>query len=479
MKPITRMNRRTVLRGALGVTFALPFLESLAPAKARAQAAVEDDTFAIFFRQANGVAGGGNTGELGAEPDRFWPTQFGALTEATMSGRAIGELVAHRDRLLVLKNVNMQDFPYGDGHARGCMQGLTARGPVVNNAGGNSEANGESIDHRIGRELNPKGRESLFMFAGQTGGWLNGPSISYRGANQRKTALHNPFNGYVTLFGQSTGNEQLEQQILARGRSVNDLVREQLASVMQMPRLSRFDKDRLQLHLDSIRDLEVDLACRYASDEEAALQGASPGFDSTNGDEVLETARLHMDVAVLAISCGLTRSVAIQVGSGNDGATRYRNLDTGALMENFHFLSHRRLSHDSSGGVIADSDRLHHMVDVQFARTFKHLLDRLASTQGPNGALIDRGVACWYNDNANGPPHGANDVPWVLAGSCAGFFRTGEYLEVNGGAGGSNHARLLNTIGSAVGLRKADGSFIDDFGDPSLPRAPLTDIMAG
>ena len=64
------------------------------------------------------------------------------------------------------------------------------------------------------------------------------------------------------------------------------------------------------------------------------------------------------------------------------------------------------------------------MVDVQFARTFKHLLDRLAGTPGPNGALIDRGVACWYNDNANGPPHGANDVPWVLAGSCAGFLKT-------------------------------------------------------
>ena len=47
-----------------------------------------------------------------------------------------------------------------------------------------------------------------------------------------------------------------------------------------------------------------------------------------------------------------------------------------STMENYHFLSHRRLSHDSSGGVIADSDRLHSMVDIQFARTFKHLLDR-------------------------------------------------------------------------------------------------------
>lgn len=473
------IHRRVVLKGLFGATLALPLLEGLAARKASAQAAVEDDTFAIFFRQANGVAQGGNTGELGAEPDRFWPTALGPLSAATMSGQAIGELLGYSDRLLAIRNVNMQDFPYGDGHARGCMQALTARGPVVDNVGGDSEAAGESLDHRIGRELNPKGRDSLFMFAGQTGGWLNGPSISYRGANQRRTALHNPFNGYVSLFGASTGDAVLEAEILARGRSVNDLVKEQLAALMATPRLSGADRLRLQLHLDSVRDLEVDLACRYATDEEAALEGASPGFDSTDGDEVLDTARLHMDVAVLAVSCGLTRAVTIQVGSGNDGATRYRNLDTGAQMENYHFLSHRRLSHDSSGGVIANSDLLHHFVDRQFAQTFKHLLDRLATTQGPNGALIDRGVACWYNDNQNGPPHGGNNVPWILAGSCAGFFRTGEYVAANNGAGGVNHARLLNTIGSAVGLRKSDGSYIDDFGDPSLPRAPLTDLLAG
>ena len=63
-----RINRRMVLRGACGVAFALPLLESFAPKRARAQSAVEDDTFAIFFRQANGCAQGGTTGELGPEP---------------------------------------------------------------------------------------------------------------------------------------------------------------------------------------------------------------------------------------------------------------------------------------------------------------------------------------------------------------------------------------------------------------------------
>ena len=40
------------------------------------------------------------------------------------------------------------------------------------------------------------------------------------------------------------------------------------------------------------------------------------------------------------------------VGSGNDGSTRYTNISTGQTMENYHYLSHRRLSHDSSGSVM-------------------------------------------------------------------------------------------------------------------------------
>jgi hypothetical protein len=479
-KPMT-VNRRMILKGMGGVALGIPFLGSVLPRAARAQSSSEapQGTYAIFFRQANGVAQQTNT-DLGSEPERFFPREFGALTTASMADRAVGELVDYRQKLLVLSNVNMQFFSWGDGHAAGCLQALTARGPVVPDRGGSSEAAGESIDHRIGRELNPEGRDSLFMFCGQAGGWLNGPSISYRSSGVRRTALHNPFNAYQTLVGAAGGlSPAAREQIAVRGRSVNDLVRDQLAALRSNPRLSAYDRDRLQLHLDSVRDIEVELGCRMSADEEAALEGAAPGFDSTNGDEVLETARLHMDIAVLAVSCGLTRSVAIQVGVGNDGNTRYRNLQTGQLMENYHFISHRRSSHDSSGGIIANSDLLHHFVDRHFARTFRHLLDRLSAQPGRNGGtLLDDGVSAWYNDNAKGPPHSITNVPWVLAGGCAGFFKQGQHLRVANGASGTNHSKLLNTIGSAVGVRNASGGFLDNFGDSSLPRGILDELRA-
>src|SRR5690606_7201219 len=119
-----------------------------------------------------------------------------------------------------------ENFAYGDGHARGALQCLTARGPVVEDVGGESEAAGESVDHRIGRQVNPEGKESLFFYAGSDGGWLGGPCISYRSANTRRSALHDPYNAYEALFGADSKLEgQAAIELAERSRSVNDLVR--------------------------------------------------------------------------------------------------------------------------------------------------------------------------------------------------------------------------------------------------------------
>ncbi len=193
---------------------------------------------------------------------------------------------------------------------------------------------------------------------------------------------------------------------------------------------------------------------------------------------MLETARLHMDVATLAIACGFTRSVALQVGSGNDGSTRYRDPDTGNLMENFHFLSHRRLSHGSDGALIPNSDVMHAKVDRQFAQTFRHLVDRLSAYELPDGnRLIDCGAAIWMNDLEAGPAHYFRGVPAIIAGSGAGLLKQGEMLEAGGGQS-PNLNRFHNTIASAAGVRKSNGDMFDDFGDPSHTGGLIDEILA-
>ncbi|MEE9384615.1 MAG: DUF1552 domain-containing protein [Nannocystaceae bacterium] len=472
-----KLTRRCCLVGG-GVTFALPLLESLLPRHASARGETADP-FAVFFRQANGVACALGGTAVGDEPERFWPREHGPLTPANVEGRAVGELETHLHRLLVVENVNMNRFDYGDGHARGALQGLTARGAVVAGVGGQSEAAGESIDHRIGADLNEGGRESLFMYAGRNSGWLGGACISYRAAGVRRAALHNPVNAYQVMMGL---NDAEMEQIIGRQRSVNDFVLAQMQDLLATKGLSADDRRRLELHRDSVRDLEGTLSCNFGGAELAEVQELGAVFDSEDGTQTLATARAHMHVAALAIACGYTRSAAIQVGSGNDGNTRYADPDTGELMgDNFHYISHRRQSHNSEGTVIPGSDLLHHKVDVQFARTFRYLLDRLEEYETPGGgSLLDAGVAIWYNDNGSGPGHASHNIPYVLAGGAGGFLKQGIHVRVEADAADRepNHSKMLNTLGSAAGVRKADGGYLDDFGDPLLSGGLLTEILA-
>ena len=468
-----KVSRRHVLRGLGGIALTLPLLESFERGRARAQS-ILDQRFAIFLRQANGVAAEQSSPLDGGitEPERFWPRDHGALTPESMMDRAVGELVDYRDRLLIVDHVNMQDFDYGDGHARGAMQGLTARGPVVAAVGGDSEADGESIDHRIGREMNPDGRDSLFMYAGTDGGWLGGPCISYRASNQRRAAYRNPKLAYDAMAGMDAATAEAAAMLATRRKSLNDLVRGQMQRLLKHPRLSTADRNRLDLHFSNIRDVELALSCNLDSAKQAELDGAASFFDSSNGDDVMKTLRLHMDVATLAVACGYTRSVALQVGNGNDGNNRYYAED-GSLMENYHYISHRRLSHDDTGALIAGSDLLHHQVDKTFGRAFKYLLDNLNAYQLPDGSnLLEQGVSVWYNDNANGPGHSSRRVPVIIAGSAGGYLKQGEFVDL--ATNSTNHSQVLNTIASAVGVKNASGGELDDFGDPSLPKGTLS-----
>jgi len=338
---------------------------------------------------------------------------------------------------------------------------------MADGAGGDAEAGGESIDHRIGRELNPDGRDSLFLYASSAGGWLGGPCISYRGPGQRRAALHNPEDVWSAVVGTIQDPGAGADIAAGRRKSVNDLLRGQIQSILAHPRIGAGDKRRLDLHLSTIRDVEMQLACQRDENIERSLDGIDQIYESNQGPNIWRVAQIHMDIAALAIACGYTRSVSLQIGSGNDGSSRFEDPDTGQLMENYHYVSHRRLSHDSNGAVIAGSDVMHHKVDRQFAQTFRHLLDRLAAYAMPDGqTLLDHGVAVWMNDNGNGPAHSVSNVPWILAGGANGFLKRGQYIDITGNAG--NHAKLLNTIGSAAGVRKTDGGYLDDFGDQSL-----------
>jgi hypothetical protein len=464
MKRTTKLDldRRRFLRGAGGLALALPALQAFTPRRA-AGAPVNKKIFTVFMCQANGVI-----------QERFWPTSTGELTTASMtadSGRAVSELRDHASKLGIVRGIN---FPFGNtvgcGHAAGCVQAITASRP--RGSSNRAQPSGESADVRIGREL---ARPPLTLYAGKKNGYLD-DAFSFEGAGTVKPGENNPWAAYgrfTGLNGMTTTQPAVVDKLVARRKSVNDLLRAELNELRARRELSTLDKQRLDSHFTSIRDLEMQmtgtLGPMTTNDLEPALRAING--QHTANDKMEEVVKLQLSLIALVFASDRARVATLQVGEGNDH-TEY--LINGQRAPKYHFVSHRVLSDGADGTGIANATELHHQIDRIHARYFKHLLDQLTAYKTADGRpLLDDSVAVWVNSNADGPPHGLANVPHIYAGSGGGFLKTG--LHVN--AGGVDSNRFLNTVISAS-VRKADGAPVDDFGDASKQKGLLAPILA-
>jgi hypothetical protein len=461
------LSRRHFLRGAGTVLVGLPMLDIFSrPGRVEAQAAAR--RFAVFIRQGNGVAQAGN-----GEPERFWPKALGALTSAQLKAetdRALIELADYANKLLVVKGTKFAFPGNGCGHSGGGNQVLTAAKVSTDPSGAKSLGMGESIDNRIAREINPEGREPLTLMTGPTEGYLP-VVLSYRGPKMLRGADNDPFVVYKRITGLSGMDSTTVSQIATRRKSVNDLVRGQLKDLLGRSDLSANDRTRLDLHLSSIRDVEVRMACTLPQMRQAELDGVNP-VDSKN---YIAVTQMHMDLVALSFACDYSRVATIQLGQGND-ATQFAipGFRNGELLPRYHQISHRIYSDGAEGDPIEGAQEMHHEIDKLHARLFKYLLDKLSAYSTPEGTLLDSGVAAWTNDLSHGVSHSYDNVPWVLAGGAGGFLKQGQYID----AGKVTHNKLFNTLLTAVGVKKADGSAVDDFGDPSLAKGLIDGMLA-
>ncbi|MFO0682386.1 MAG: DUF1552 domain-containing protein [Sandaracinus sp.] len=470
-------SRRRFLVGIGGAMVALPLLESLdgirRPTRRRAGVAHADDGVphpVVFVRAGNGVQQAWSD-----EPEHFWPAATGALTSAILGGaenadRSTSELAAFASKLAIVRGV---DRPFGTpacGHAESICQVLTA----AQNTGGTANdplALGMSADWRIANQLNPAGREPMVLMAGPSSAYI-AEGLSWRDSGMRTSAERSPINQYMRMMGISGAPPEIQERIRMRRASVNDLVRAELRELMGHAQLSAGDRARLQQHLEAIRDTELQLMSCAA---DPAMEDALAAIDDPTANDVRpEVVQRFMDVIALAFACGYTRAATLQIGEGND-QTQY-TID-GVQLPRFHWISHRIYSDGADGEPIPQAVELHAKVDRLQMQLYRYLLERLDAIRSPvaGHTLLDESIAVWTNDLSAGPPHGGENIPWLLAGGAGGALRVGQFLD----AGGVTHNKLLNTILTAAGCTKDDGSPVDDFGDASLEGGNIPALVAG
>lgn len=472
--PARPQGRRSFLRtiGALGL--GLPFLEGLQERSAWAQEA-PPPVFGLFLCTAHGVVQAYRN-----EPERFWPTTVGPLTVAGMqafaSERATGILADHAAQLNIVRGLR---YPFGNngcGHALGLAQCLTASRP--NGTSNTAIASGVSADTVIAEALHPVGVEPLSLYAGLQGGFID-EKLSFRAPGQVRAAENNPWNVYQRLVGLTQPStpvgEDVASRLALRRQSVNDLVREELSGLLGRSSLSSADRERLDLHFTSIREVErnmmgLGLACTADGLDVQALEAMNTGRAFRQDGGIEQVARLQIDLATLAFACNATRVATLQVGDGTDN-TRY--VINGQRFERFHWISHRQTSDGNDGEPIPDAVELHAAIDRYRMATYKYLLDKWSSISLGNGTLLDNAFALWTSHVSVGPSHGFNNLPVIVAGKAGGFLRTGQYID----AGDTTNNRLLNTLISANGVRR-DGAPVVDFGDSSLDGGLIDAMIA-
>lgn len=451
--------RRHFLARSLAAAAAIPLLETTG---VRAQPATGAPRRLIIFYTPNGT--------IGSE----WRPK-GSETTFTL-GRILRPLETHRSKLLVLGGVNMAlaDSGYGSHHARGVGGLLTGRPILQGNfavfAGNRAGwAGGISIDQHIAKSIAPTTRfKTLELGVRILDSEVRG-RISYLGASQPVPPIESPYDVFDRLFAgvpapAAPGTPAMTQadRIRLEKRSVLDFLKEELT--VARTRAGVGDRAKLDLHLDSIRDIERRLGTAgpagtpppvAAAGCQAPVLGAR--IDVAATDNIPAVGKLQMDVLAAALACDVTRIATLQ--------WTHPEVD-----QTFPWLGVSQGHHATSHAGDSDSAAQEALtkVNVWYAEQLRYLADKLASYREGDRTLLDNTVILWCNEIGKGNNHAHRDLPFALLGSAGGYFRTGRFVDyMAGGASGHPHNNLLLSLGQAMGIKDTS------FGDPQHCTGPL------
>ncbi len=437
---MANLNRRVFLRGVGGAVVAAPFLGSVAERAARGQAASSGTPRRLIVMFTH----------YGCLTDRWFPTNsHGELSAADFESTSLAALAPHASKLLVPRGIramnewsaSMATGQGNDPHTQVVGSYFTCV-PVTPHSDDPFNLVAEtkfeamptapSLDHVCARQLNAN-RLPFFV---RVGGRNDSPQsgISYSAGEQ-------PFDGYSAvgeafdaLTGLAVGGAptNADSYELARGRSVIDLVRDDLLS-LEAHDMSQADSHKIEAWKDLLNETTRAVSARCTSDAVTA-SGLTDSSDWPSADDTdplttavtdsWDYADLHSNLAVLSALCDHSRVTFLKyppmyqfAGLGIDGES--------------HALSHRIAN--ATGGCLSGVNELLETIDRYYAAKFAHLVSQLDGVEEGDGTLLDGTAAVWFQEMSDGNAHNLNNMPLIQAGSCGGFFKTGVAVNVDGG----------------------------------------------
>ena len=385
------LSRRHLLRGA-GVALALPLLEAMNPAFARASATPVPRR---FFGICN---------NLGLLPDKFFPAQDSAGSGYKLSPY-LEHLSSHCDDFTVFSGVMHPDVDAGH-PADNCF--LTAAPHPGNGGFRNTISLDQYAAERLGKQTRfPSLTLGVNVSQGQRSlSWTRGgvliPSEEKASAVFRKMFI--------------TGTkEEVEAQTrrLALGQSIMDTGADQTRSLEN--RIGPEDRARLDQYLTGVRDLEQRLASasEWEQKPKPAVNEAEP-VDPADPRAYMEKVRLMYDMARLAFETDSTRFIALLLDSVNSPAITVGGEPTD---DGYHNLSH----HGKNAGKLAQLEK----IDREHMKLLAQLFGDLKTRNEGGETLLDRTMILYGSNLGNADTHVTTNLPVLFAG---GGFRHGRHL---------------------------------------------------
>jgi len=396
-------DRRNFLRG-LGVTLALPWLESVscwgaeAPgAQPQSKSKTSPRRFACLF-MANGV----EPGHWGAEGNG----------PHMVLKKSLEPLETFKEHLLVLNGLYNPKALTGNVHLAAAPNVLSGAHVVPSTS---DLLVGTSFDQLLAAEL---GGQTLFpsLVLGiepPTLGTHKGYSCIYSGHiswSTPKTPVpreNNPRALYDRLVGDPRG--------LRKAKNALDLVLEDAQDIL--PHVSAWDRQRLDEYLSSVREVEQRLS---RLPEKSVRPGPRVADliqppDAQEPPALADHMRLMLDLLTIAFVTDSTRVATLML---NNDLSR---MDFGFLrpgssdLTNMHGMSH------AGGADYALMNRFH-------MEMYAHLLKRLQAASEGEASVLDNSCVMFCSSLMSGGAHDRTQLPVLLAGKLGGALQTGRTL---------------------------------------------------
>jgi hypothetical protein len=410
MNPIFRRHlaRRTFLRGA-GATLALPFLDAMRPAFARA-ASTASPVRLSFAYVPNGII----------MPD-WTPAADGSAFAFT---RILKPLEPLRDDVLVLSGLahnNANELGDGPGdHARAAACFLT--GVHAKKTAGADIRNGVSADQIVAQALAAETRlpslelgceESRTVGncdSGYSCAYTN--SISWRAATTPMPPETNPRLAFERLFGDADNADPAVRAQRARERtSILDVVAERSRELMGQ--LGTADRRKLDEYQYAVREIE-----RQIQRAETDTRPLVPPIEKPSGipETFAEYLKLMYELQVIAFQADLTRVATLMVG--REGSLQsYPEI---GVPDPHHPLTH----HQNNPEWVEKVTR----INVHHMELFAHFVSRLKATPDGDGTLLDHSMVVYGSAIADGNKHTHEALPVLLAGRGGGSIKSGRHV---------------------------------------------------